>query len=334
MSKLRMGILGAARIAPTALCEPASDAGVEVVAIAARDTVRAEVFAKENSIPSVEPSYDALISRDDLDAIYVPLPAALRHDWVIRGARNGLHVLAEKPIGLSAEQANDMFDAADEHNIVLLEGFHYLFHPMMQRVLALLDTGALGPLQHLEAIFEGPPDGEQSVVYTDPALGGGALLHQGCYVLSLLRALAKAEPTVNRAGAIISPSGVDESVDAELVFPGDVQGRIVCSMSSDRPLVMRALVRGSLAHMELDNWIGPHFGRFDPSFAGRLKVTANDDTIEVDETFTGESTYVWQLRAFRTAVQERVPLAYSRTFSTGNMEALDAVARAAGLRPR
>src|SRR5262249_7810143 len=96
--KIRIGILGAARIAPTALTRPARGVPeVEVAAIAARDISRAEAFARKHKIPKVHPSYQALLEDPKIDAIYNPLPNSLHAPFTIRALEAGKHVLCEKP---------------------------------------------------------------------------------------------------------------------------------------------------------------------------------------------------------------------------------------------
>src|SRR5438874_5629865 len=174
--RLRFGLLGTARIAPAALIDPATRLDVDVVAVAARDPERATAYAKALGIGSVSRSYAELLERDDLDAVYLPLPAALRLEWTMSALERGLHVLAEKPIAMNAGQAREMVDEAETRGLVLAEGFHYVFHPMFARALELVNDGSIGDIEHIEAVFDGAaPSGPEAAIYLDPALGGGAL---------------------------------------------------------------------------------------------------------------------------------------------------------------
>src|SRR5262249_33325590 len=106
---LRIGVLGAAKIAPMALIRPAREvAGVEVAAIAARDPARAEQFAKKHGVPRVHQSYAELLADDAIDVIYNPLPNGLHAEWSIRALEAGKHVLCEKPIASNAAEAEQM----------------------------------------------------------------------------------------------------------------------------------------------------------------------------------------------------------------------------------
>src|SRR5437868_6087497 len=123
---LRIGILGAARIAPMALIRPAREVrGVVVTAMAARDAERAGAFARKHGIARVHPSYAALLEDAEIDAIYNPLPNGLHCEWSIRALRAGKHVLCEKPIAANAVEAERMASAARETGKVLMEAFHW-----------------------------------------------------------------------------------------------------------------------------------------------------------------------------------------------------------------
>ena len=154
---LRFGILGAARIAPMALIQPARRvAEAQVVAVAARDGAKARAFATKHGIPRVHDSYDALLADPEIDAIYNPLPNGLHCEWTIRALRAGKHVLCEKPIASNAAEAQQMAEAARETGRVLVEAFHWRYHPLAKRVKELLASGAIGAPRHYAATFGFP----------------------------------------------------------------------------------------------------------------------------------------------------------------------------------
>src|SRR4051794_1959052 len=131
---LRFGILGAARIAPNAIINPARRiAGAQVVAVAARDPQKAQAFAKRHQIGRVHTSYADLIADPEIDAIYNPLPNSLHAEWSILALQAGKHVLCEKPIASNTSEARQMAAAADRTGKVLMEAFHYRYHPLIAR---------------------------------------------------------------------------------------------------------------------------------------------------------------------------------------------------------
>ena len=154
---IRFGIFGAARIAPDALIKAAHKVPeAEVVAVAARDPKRAQEFAATNKIPRVIATYEDLVNDPELDAIYNPLPNSLHCEWTIAALRAGKHVLCEKPLASNAAEAERMSKAADETGKILGEAFHYRYHPLADRVRALISDGTLGRLVHVEGQFSVP----------------------------------------------------------------------------------------------------------------------------------------------------------------------------------
>ena len=154
---VRFGVLGAARIVPKALIQPASEVSdAQVVAIAARDPARARQFATLNGIPRICPTYLDLVNAPEIDAIYIALPNSMHCEWSIRALRSGKHVLCEKPIASNAVEAVMMAQAAHEAGLVLSEGFHYLYHPLAARVRNLIREGEIGDLVRIEAEFSAP----------------------------------------------------------------------------------------------------------------------------------------------------------------------------------
>src|SRR2546427_9689131 len=149
---LRVGILGAARIAPMALVKPARRwPEATVLAVAARDPERARRFAARHGIPRVHPSYDALLADPEIDAIYNPLPNSLHAPWTIRALAAGKHVLCEKPFAANAAEAEEMARAAERAGRGLGEAFHWRYPPPFARGRAILDAGEIGPVPHLGA---------------------------------------------------------------------------------------------------------------------------------------------------------------------------------------
>ncbi|MGH3409084.1 MAG: Gfo/Idh/MocA family protein [Streptosporangiaceae bacterium] len=148
---VRVGTLGAARIAPTALVRPARVVPeVVVTAVAAREPARAREFADKHGIPVVHDSYEALIGDPEIDAIYNPLPNSLHAPWTLRAIAAGKHVLCEKPFASNEAEAAEVADAAKSAGVVVMEAFHYRYHPLA-RQMQQIAAGELGELQHVEA---------------------------------------------------------------------------------------------------------------------------------------------------------------------------------------
>jgi predicted dehydrogenase len=323
-SPLRLGILGAARIAPTAVVRPARHVeGVRIAAIAARDPARARAFADRHGIGRAHGSYEALLDDADVDAVYVPLPNALHAAWTIRALEAGKHVLCEKPIAANAAQAQAMADAAARTGRRLVEAFHWRYHALADRVIALVRGGEVGAVRHVEAGFAFPlPIAD---IRWDLSLAGGALMDAGCYAVSMVRHAAGEEPEVVRASALLRGPGVDRRTEADLRFPSGATGKVVASMWSRTLLRASLEVRGDAGRLRVLNPIAPQFGHC---------LTIEGRGGRRHERVAGEGTYTAQLRAFVAHVRDGAPVPTGPDDAVAGMRVIDAIYRAAGLQPR
>src|SRR3954468_2534381 len=148
---LRIGVLGAARIAGSAIVEPAKVTGARLVAVAARDVERAKAFAVEHGVERVLGSYADVLADPEVEAIYNPLANSLHGPWNKAAILAGKHVLTEKPFASNTAEAAQVRDLSRGRSLVLFEGFHYLYHPLMQRLMSLLADGELGELRRVES---------------------------------------------------------------------------------------------------------------------------------------------------------------------------------------
>src|SRR5215207_627011 len=156
-SPIRMGVLGAAAIVPVALMGPArSIPEVQVTAIAARDPQRARSFARRYKIPRVHQTYEDLLQDPEIDAIYNPLPNGLHAEWTIKALEAGKHVLCEKPFTSNATEARAVAAVAERTGLVVMEAFHYRYHPLMIRAVEVARSGELGELRFVEAWLQAP----------------------------------------------------------------------------------------------------------------------------------------------------------------------------------
>ena len=257
---LRIGLLGAANITPVAVVEPAKETGHRLVAVAARDRARAARFAAAHGVERVADSYAALIADPGIDVVYNALPNGLHAPWNLAALAAGKHVLTEKPSASNAEEAAEVRDAAEASERVFMEGFHYVVHPVMLRLLALLASGRSGELQHAEAHVAIPAPADHDPRWS-LALAGGAVMDIGCYALHALRSVAPwagGEPAVvsARAGLRAGLADVDEWLDADIAFPGGATGSAVCSMAAD-PMILTFRVLGSRGEVRAENFVLP-----------------------------------------------------------------------------
>ena len=320
MDTVRIGCLGAAHIAPAALVKPAARTpGVEVRAVAARDPTRAAAFAAKHAIPVTHQSYADLLADPEIDAVYNPLPNGLHGVWTIRALDAGKHVLCEKPFTANAEEAEAVAAAATRTGLVVMEAFHWRYHPLAARLLEIVGSGELGPIRRVEARVCFPLF-KRSDIRWRLDLAGGALMDAGCYAVHLVRTLAGAEPAVVRARAKERSPGVDRWTHAELAFADGRAGAITTSMAS--PPRVGAVVVGDRATMRVTNPLAPQIFH---------RLTVKGDFGYRRERVAGGPTYGYQLAAFVAAVRDGAPPLTPPSDSVATMRVIDAIYSAAGL---
>jgi predicted dehydrogenase len=328
MTDLRIGILGAARIAPSALIGPARKVdGVMITAVAARDRGRATAFAAKHKIPRVLPDYAAVVTDPDIDAIYVALPNGLHAPWVIEAVDAGKHVLCEKPFTSNAAQAHEVNDAVAKaaavgSTVTVMEALHYRYHPLAARMQDIV-AHDLGAVERVETAmcFPLPRFGDIRYQYD---LAGGAMMDAGCYAVHAARLLGPGEPTVSgaRAKLLRKDARIDRAMIVALDYPGGATGTVRASMWSSDLLRVTARVTGDRGRMTVTNFAAPqHFHRISVRLSNARRR----------EKCSGESSYTHQLRAFVAAVRGEPTNRTPPSDSVMTMTLIDAAYEAAGL---
>lgn len=325
---LRIGLLGAADITARALIEPAQRAGHRLVVVAARDVDRAQAFASAHQIERVAPSYDAVINDPEVDLIYNPLANSLHAPWNITALQAGKHVLTEKPFAANAAEAREVAEVARAGDRMIMEGYHYFFHPVMQRVINVVRSGEIGALVHIESLMEIPAPPADNLRW-QYALAGGAQMDVGCYALHAMRMLRDCgggEPWVESADVRERPGrpGVDEWLHTVLGYPNGATGRAIADMDTAE-LRMSLTVIGTAGRVHAYNFVLPQLD-------DRIEVTTTAGT-HIERLGT-RPTYDYQLEVVADAVATGglPPLGLDDAIAT--MELVDASYVAAGLTPR
>jgi predicted dehydrogenase len=195
MNKVKWGILSTAKIAREKVI-PGMQAGklCDIRAIASRNKEQAQAVAAALNIPVVYGTYEELLNDASIDAVYIPLPNHLHVEWALKAVQAGKHVLCEKPIGLSAAEAEQLLKAVQQKpQLKVMEAFMYRFHPQWQQAKQWVDNGSIGALKTIQSFF--------SYYNVDPAnirnkadMGGGGMMDIGCYCVSLARFIFGKEP--------------------------------------------------------------------------------------------------------------------------------------------
>ncbi|WP_372671061.1 Gfo/Idh/MocA family protein [Amycolatopsis kentuckyensis] len=264
MTELRWGLLAAGTIAAHFAAGVDESKHGTLTAVGARDGGRAREFATRFEIPKAYGSYEDLLADPDVDAVYVSTPHALHKQWAIAAAEAGKHVLCEKPLTLTAADAEEVIAAARENDVFLMEAFMYRLHPQTRRLVELIASGAIGEVRAVDTTFSFDSNPEETARLSDPALGGGGILDVGCYCTSLARLVAQAatgqdvvEPTEVSGMAELSPQGVDEYATGLLRLPGDILATISCGIRLTREDGIRVYGSQGQLYVPQPAWIHP-----------------------------------------------------------------------------
>ncbi len=231
--QLRWGVLGCANIAVKSVIPgiKQSERGV-VAAIASRDESKARKTADQLGIEKAYGSYEALLEDPDIDAVYVPLPNHLHKEWTIKAARAKKHVLCEKPIALTAKEAEEMVQACQEEGVHLAEAFMYRHHPRYDLLMDIIQSGEIGTIRGIRGVFTFNNASAKDNVRFYRSMGGGSIYDIGCYPISAARLIMQKEPEAATVRAFFSPDHdyVDMMAAGLIEFEGDVALTFDCAM--------------------------------------------------------------------------------------------------------
>jgi predicted dehydrogenase len=241
--------------------------------------------------------------------------------WTIAALEAGKHVLCEKPFTANAREAETVMATAERTGRVVMEAFHYRYHPLMARVLEL--CAELGTIRRLSARMIAVLPNRRDIRYRLD-LAGGATMDVGCYALHQLRTIAGTEPTVIDATPTAISPGVDRAMRARMSFADGSTATMECALLAARPPIADLRVTGEQGSVTVYFPTRPQMGWISARLGGSPRR----------ERVKGEATYVYQLRAFCDAVQNGAPVLTPPADAVANMRAIDAVYEASGLGAR
>jgi predicted dehydrogenase/aryl-alcohol dehydrogenase-like predicted oxidoreductase len=258
--KIRWGILGPGSIAKAFWGGIQNSRTGELVAIGTRNPGKAGL-AENFPGARIHGSYEALLADPDVEAVYIATPHISHAEWAIKAAETGKHVMVEKPMGLTAFEADAMIFAARKAGTFLGEAFMYRLHPQTLRLVELIKSGVVGDVRLIRSSFgfAMPKFLAEHRLYAN-ALAGGGILDVGGYPVSMARLIAGAaagkdflEPDRVAGVGHLGESGVDEWASAVLHFPNDIIAEVSCSISLNQDNVLRII--GTKGRIEVkDFW--------------------------------------------------------------------------------
>lgn len=336
LQPIRWGIIGPGTIAKTFAEGVAHSTTGKLVAIATRNPDRPGL---SDGFPGarIVNGYDALLSDAEIDAVYIATPHTGHAEWAIKAIRAGKHVLVEKPIALSAYDADAIFHEAKKAGVFAGEAYMYRLHPQTARIVELVKGGAIGEVRIIRSSFGfsmGSFRADHRLFANESA--GGGILDVGGYPVSMARLIAGAvsgqpflEPTKVSGVAHLGQSGVDEWASAVLKFPNEIIAEVSCSIMANQDNVLRII--GSEGRIEVqDFW----FASGHKGGVGKIDVIKGKDrqTIEV-----AEDRYLYSFEvdaageAIRNQSQEFAYPGMSWADTLGNLRVMDQWRASVGL---
>jgi predicted dehydrogenase len=322
MATTRWGILSTADIGRRKVIPGLLKAErVEVLGIASREEAQARAVADELGIPRAYGSYEALLADPDIDVVYIPLPNHLHLDWTMAAARAGKHVLCEKPLALTGDDAQRMVNVAANEGVRLMEAFMYRLHPSWEAVRQMVHGGRIGQLRSIDTFFSYYNDDPDNIRNQLDA-GGGALYDIGCYCINLSRLLFDGEPTGISAAVHREPtSGVDVLTSALLEFPTGT-ATFTCATRTEPD--QRVHVYGTKGRISIEIPFN-----IPPDRPTRVFVTAGGDppVAPATETLTFDTTdpYTVEAERFASAILDGMPTPVPPEDAVANLRVIEAV---------
>ena len=293
----------------------------EVVAIASRDGEQARAVADQLGIPSAHASYEALLADPGVDAVYIPLPNHMHMDWTIAALRAGKHVLCEKPLAMTADDAQRMVDVAHETGLHLMEAFMYRQHPSWVAAMDLVDSGRIGTLTAVQSWFSYYND-DATNIRNIVEYGGGALFDIGCYTINLSRMVFGGEPSHIQASVRRDrATGVDALVSAILDFDGGIAS-FTCAIRSESD--QRVHIYGTKGRISIDIPFN-----IPPDRPTRIRLTAGGDPPVAPDTtvleFPTTDPYTAEVERFVSAVLDGGPTPVPPEDAVANLRVIDTI---------
>lgn len=317
MEPVRFGVLGVSNHFIKRIAVPLTGSREAAVhGIASRDEAKAKEAALAWGIPRHYGSYEAMLE-DDIEAVYIPLPNHLHLEWIKKSADAGKHILCEKPLALSAEEAAGSVEYAEKRGVRIMEAFMYRFHPQWRRALEIIRTREIGPVHSIQTIFT-YNNSNPSDIRNRLEAGGGGIRDIGCYAVSSARFLMQAEPV--RVVSLVERDpgfGTDRLASAVLDFGGP---RCVFTVGTQSWPAQRVEVFGASGSLAIEVPFNTY-----PDVPARLTVRVGIGSRTVQ---TGPvDQYLLQFEAFARAVRENTEVPTPPADAVANQNVLDALFR-------
>ncbi len=318
MKKVRWGVMGTADIARGQTIPGMLQAdNCELYAVAGRSAEKAEAFCREFGFKKSYGSYEELLKDPQVEAVYIPLPNHLHCEWSIRALEAGKHVLCEKPIAVSEDEARRMFDAAEKNGVFLMEAFAYLHNPFVSAVKAELEGGTVGTLRYMESAFVAGRRPDTDIRLRRETYGG-ALFDLGCYPVSMILWMTGREPEQVQGVAQFSDRHIDLFTSGLLTFKDGMMATLDCGM----------LIPARHDRFAVYGEKGSIISDFAFNQPGEITYTVQTAAGREVKTVTARNNYTLEVEQLGRCIRNGETPHVSREFSLMNARVMDRLLKA------
>jgi predicted dehydrogenase len=328
------GVLGASHFALMATIPAMQQAPlVELKALASRSLDKAKQAAASVKVPRAYGSYEELIADPEIEAIYNPLPNNLHVPWSIKAARAGKHVLCEKPVAMTASEAEELAKVQRETGKLVAEAFMVRYHPQWELVAELVQSGRIGEVRAVQTAFS-YTNTDLGNIRNQKDVGGGALYDIGGYAINTARLVFGKEPQRVASVCARDPKSGCDSLTSALLDFGSGQASFV--VGTQHVPYQRVHVFGTKGHLEVEIPFNAPNDRpckvyVDDGFVGGSDFTVKESSDDRREVLKAPvaNHYTRQAQAFSEAIRSGKPIKNDMQSAVANMRVVDAIFRAA-----
>lgn len=326
MRKVKWGVLGTAYIFERDTAEGMQQAeNCELYAIAGRSMEKAESFREKYGFQKAYGSYGELLADPDVEAVYIPLPNTMHYEWTLKALRAKKHVLCEKPIAPTARETREMFEAARENGVYLMEAFAYQHSPYIAALCEEIGKGTIGEVRYMEAVLITSDYVPGNIRMRRETLGG-CTYDLGVYCSSLILRVLHKEPERIQAVSTFSSEGIDLYTTVLMEYDNGAKANFVCGMvlaTEKNACLDRFQIHGTLGSIESVN-----FGFNAPGDLS-YRVRTFDGMDEV-RTISVPQNYRLEVEQMGRCITENEMPAVSGAFSIQNAGIIDRVLKEIG----
>lgn len=324
MQKVKWGVLGTAGIARGCTIPGMQQAeNCELYAIAGRDANKAEQFKNEFGFEKAYSDYESLLADEKVEAVYIPLPNQLHYEWVLKAIAAGKNVLCEKPLAPTKKQVEELFNAAKEKGVLLMEAFAYLHTPYIAALKEEIENKSIGEVCYIESAFL-TSDYELTNIRMQKECFGGALYDLGCYCTSMILTIMDKVPVSVKGVSEYSPEGVDVLTAVIMKFADGSRASFNCGMNLETEMdrrMDRLYIHGSKGYIR---------SSVEYNEAGDLSYEICIDGVKSMKTVSVPQNYRLEVEQLGRCILNGEAPKVSADFSAKNADIIDKVIEAIG----